>query len=244
MIGDTLLCWQWAVFHKSLVQNSCQHTEGAKWPHSSVDFWVMVTPIFAGIGMDTCVIPLRHGGLSLVQTTDYIYPIVDDPYMMVSLIRRTFTSGTAYSGFGVVAGFRTCVCGWVFCFCSVQTVVIPPTVTLPLWVRFDCSLAHTWYRVWGRRGRCRASPGALEPAHVSLSEHLFSVSMEWCVSSFLLLFPCPCFSLTFVNSTFLCNMTDPACLCPEIESLASHHNELDRWPWFWSLLSPCLYSIG
>lgn len=39
--------------------------------------------IFEGIGMDTCVIPLRHGGLSLVQTTDYIYPIVDDPYMMV-----------------------------------------------------------------------------------------------------------------------------------------------------------------
>lgn len=39
--------------------------------------------VVAGIGMDTCVIPLRHGGLSLVQTTDYIYPIVDDPYMMV-----------------------------------------------------------------------------------------------------------------------------------------------------------------
>lgn len=36
--------------------------------------------------MDTCVIPLRHGGLSLVQTTDYIYPIVDDPYMMVSCL--------------------------------------------------------------------------------------------------------------------------------------------------------------
>ncbi|KAM9678892.1 LOW QUALITY PROTEIN: selenide, water dikinase 1-like [Trichechus inunguis] len=35
-----------------------------------------------GIGMDTCVIPLRHGGLSLVQTTDYLYSIVDDPYMM------------------------------------------------------------------------------------------------------------------------------------------------------------------
>ena len=53
--------------------------------------------LFAGIGMDTCVIPLRHGGLSLVQTTDYIYPIVDDPYMMVSLTLRTFTSGIAYS---------------------------------------------------------------------------------------------------------------------------------------------------
>lgn len=42
------------------------------------------TVFVQGIGMDTCVIPLRHGGLSLVQTTDYIYPIVDDPYMMVS----------------------------------------------------------------------------------------------------------------------------------------------------------------
>lgn len=50
-------------------------------------FWMLTTFIFAGIGMDTCVIPLRHGGLSLVQTTDYIYPIVDDPYMMVSLVR-------------------------------------------------------------------------------------------------------------------------------------------------------------
>lgn len=50
-------------------------------------FWMLTTFVFAGIGMDTCVIPLRHGGLSLVQTTDYIYPIVDDPYMMVSLTR-------------------------------------------------------------------------------------------------------------------------------------------------------------
>lgn len=37
----------------------------------------------AGIGLDSCVIPLRHGGLSLVQTTDFFYPIIDDPYMMV-----------------------------------------------------------------------------------------------------------------------------------------------------------------
>lgn len=28
------------------------------------------------------MIPLRHGGLSLVQTTDFFYPIIDDPYMM------------------------------------------------------------------------------------------------------------------------------------------------------------------
>lgn len=48
--------------------------------------------IIEGIGMDTCVIPLRHGGLSLVQTTDYIYPIVDDPYMMVKYNRRSLFS--------------------------------------------------------------------------------------------------------------------------------------------------------
>lgn len=35
-----------------------------------------------GIGMDSCITPLRHGGLSLVQTTDFFYPLVDDPYMM------------------------------------------------------------------------------------------------------------------------------------------------------------------
>ncbi|KAH9508006.1 hypothetical protein Btru_052563 [Bulinus truncatus] len=35
-----------------------------------------------GIGMDSSITPLRHGGLSLVQTTDFFYPLVDDPYMM------------------------------------------------------------------------------------------------------------------------------------------------------------------
>jgi len=44
----------------------------------------------AGIGMDSCVIPLRHGGLSLVQTTDFFYPLVEDPYMMVSGILLKF----------------------------------------------------------------------------------------------------------------------------------------------------------
>lgn len=34
-----------------------------------------------GIGMDASVTPLRHGGLSLVQTTDFFYPLVEDPYM-------------------------------------------------------------------------------------------------------------------------------------------------------------------
>jgi len=39
-------------------------------------------PSLSGIGMDASVVPLRHGGLSLVETTDFFYPLVDDPYMM------------------------------------------------------------------------------------------------------------------------------------------------------------------
>ena len=38
-----------------------------------------------GIGLDSCVIPLRHGGLFLVQSTDFFYPLVDDPYVMVGV---------------------------------------------------------------------------------------------------------------------------------------------------------------
>jgi len=34
-----------------------------------------------GIGMDASVTPLRHPGLVLAQTTDFFYPLVDDPYM-------------------------------------------------------------------------------------------------------------------------------------------------------------------
>lgn len=43
----------------------------------------LFTGLILGIGMDASVTPLRHGGLSLVQTTDFFYPLVDDPYMMV-----------------------------------------------------------------------------------------------------------------------------------------------------------------
>lgn len=34
-----------------------------------------------GIGLDSCVLPTRHKGLSLVQTTDFFYPLVEDPYI-------------------------------------------------------------------------------------------------------------------------------------------------------------------
>ena len=42
--------------------------------------------------MDSSVTPLRHNGLSLVQTTDCIYPIVDDPYMMGKMMIKSLLS--------------------------------------------------------------------------------------------------------------------------------------------------------
>jgi len=33
------------------------------------------------IGMDCSVVPLKYEGLYLISTTDYFYPLVDDPYM-------------------------------------------------------------------------------------------------------------------------------------------------------------------
>ena len=33
------------------------------------------------IGLDCAVIPLKHNGLVMVQTTDFFYPLVDDPYI-------------------------------------------------------------------------------------------------------------------------------------------------------------------
>jgi len=39
--------------------------------------------LLAGIGLDSSVVPLRHDSLSLIQTTDFFYPLVDNPYIMV-----------------------------------------------------------------------------------------------------------------------------------------------------------------
>lgn len=38
--------------------------------------------ICSGIGLDCSVTPIRHGNLYLVQTTDFFYPLVEDPYVM------------------------------------------------------------------------------------------------------------------------------------------------------------------
>ncbi|KAG8254443.1 Selenide, water dikinase 1 [Homalodisca vitripennis] len=57
------------------------HDENNAPDHEHAHFMHMAIPRY-GIGMDSSVTPLRHGGLSLVQTTDFFYPLVDDPYMM------------------------------------------------------------------------------------------------------------------------------------------------------------------
>lgn len=48
--------------------------------------------------MDSSVTPLRHGGLSLVQTTDFFYPLVDDPYMMGKEVMRVEKCVKYHSG--------------------------------------------------------------------------------------------------------------------------------------------------
>lgn len=42
--------------------------------------------IFSGMaGLTGCsVISLKHGDLCMLQSADYLYPLIDDPYMMVS----------------------------------------------------------------------------------------------------------------------------------------------------------------
>jgi hypothetical protein len=59
--------------HRVLVQDDQSQEEHSHFMHMSVPK--------IGIGMDSSITPLRHGGLSLVQTTDFFYPIVEDPYM-------------------------------------------------------------------------------------------------------------------------------------------------------------------
>lgn len=47
----------------------------------------------SGLGLDCSVTPLRHNGLSLVQTVDYLYPLVEDPYVMGKIACASVLSG-------------------------------------------------------------------------------------------------------------------------------------------------------
>ena len=39
-----------------------------------------------GIGLDACVLDIPGMDASLVQTTDFFYPLIDHPYLMVSVL--------------------------------------------------------------------------------------------------------------------------------------------------------------
>ena len=48
-----------------------------------------------GIGMDASVTPIPDmAGTSLAQTTDFFYPLVDDPYLQVGILGFTVCSLT------------------------------------------------------------------------------------------------------------------------------------------------------
>ena len=69
----------------------------SKLPLSSNNIVIMFVFI-VGIGMDASVTPLRHGGLSLVQTTDFFYPLVEDPYMQGFCFLRLIVHSLCRSG--------------------------------------------------------------------------------------------------------------------------------------------------
>lgn len=143
--------------------------------------------ILPGIGMDTCVIPLRHGGLSLVQTTDYIYPIVDDPYMMVSLCFFVIGTALCFSfGFGWL---YVCLWVWVLClavvffhFCCIHVILpVPDSCSCG---RLTClfSLDMAWAKWCGERDLSTVFLVCAEP-HLLFWED--TKGWWWCLLSFL-----------------------------------------------------------
>lgn len=53
---------------------------------------------FLGIGLDSCILPTRHDKIKLIQTTDFFYPLVDDPYMQGKIACANVLSDLYASG--------------------------------------------------------------------------------------------------------------------------------------------------
>jgi hypothetical protein len=63
-----------------------------------------------GIGMDCSVVPLRQKGLFMITTTDYFFPLVDDPYVQVVIICSCEIINNRYRGKLLVPMFsQTCI---------------------------------------------------------------------------------------------------------------------------------------
>ena len=56
----------------------------------------------AGLTMDCTITPIRLGGLSTVQTTDSLYPLVDDPVLQGKITAASVLSGLYAAGVACV----------------------------------------------------------------------------------------------------------------------------------------------
>lgn len=45
--------------------------------------------LISGIGLDSCVLPIRDD-LFLIQTVDFFYPLIDEPYTMGNIIKLNY----------------------------------------------------------------------------------------------------------------------------------------------------------
>lgn len=89
-----------------------------------------------GIGMDSSITPLRHGGLSLVQTTDFFYPLVEDPYMQGRIAAANVLSDL------YAMGVTECDNMLMLLACSTKMTEKERDVVIPLMMRGfkDCAL--------------------------------------------------------------------------------------------------------
>lgn len=68
----------------------CKHTLDLGLPPTYISL--------SGIGMDSAVIPLPRHGLSLVQSVDFFYPLVDDPFTMGAIAFSNMSSDIFATG--------------------------------------------------------------------------------------------------------------------------------------------------
>lgn len=68
---------------------------------------------FLGVGLDSCVLPTRHKDIKLVQTTDFFYPLVDDPYMQGKIACANVLSDLYATGVWQCDNMLMLLGGWI-----------------------------------------------------------------------------------------------------------------------------------
>lgn len=59
-------------------------------------------PKSIGIGMDSAVVPLKRHNLNLVQSVDFFYPLIDDPYLMGKIALANVVSDIYATGVATI----------------------------------------------------------------------------------------------------------------------------------------------